>query len=65
MNRPLRPGEVAYIRVRIIERVNDKDFGQYRVEPVSKFTEPTRPGMYTYINRDEIITLDEARRIVK
>lgn len=65
MNRPLIPGEIAYIRVRVVQKVNDKQFGDYVVEPVTKFQQQTRPGMYTYMNRNEIITLDEARRIAK
>jgi hypothetical protein len=65
MNRPLQPGDVCYIRVRVIARVDDKEFGQFTVEPVNRFQVPSRPGMYTYMNRDEIITIEEARRIVK
>ena len=56
---------MCYIRVRVIARVNDKEFGQFAVEPVNRFQVPSRPGMYTYMNRDEIITIEEARRIVK
>lgn len=63
-NRVLRPGEFAYVRVKIKALASDI-FGQYEVEPINKFGQPEFEGKYMYVMRSELITADEARRSVK
>lgn len=63
--KPLKEGEVAYIRVRIVKRTGDKGFGDYEVQPVTKHRTPTTSGRYLYVDRDELVTVEEAKGLVR
>lgn len=65
MRPTVRPGDIAYVRVRVIGQVKANGFGEIAVEPIDKFTQQSRPGMYMYVEDKEVITLEEARRLVK
>lgn len=65
MQRPLKKGDVCYIRVRVVEKMSEPGFGEWAVEPITKWLSQVRPGLWIYVNRDELITQQEAREAVK
>lgn len=54
-----------YLRARVTRRASDKTFGQWELEPIDRFAQPTVPGKYLYADAKELITLDDARRMVQ
>ena len=62
---PFREGQVVYIRARVTRRANDKTFGMWEVEPVDRFLNPTVPGKYLYADPKELISQDDAKRMVQ
>lgn len=60
-----REGQLVYLRARVVRRANDKTFGQLELEPIDRFAQPTVPGKYLYADAKELITLDDARRMVQ
>lgn len=62
---PFREGQVVYLRARVTRRASDKTFGQWEIEPIDRFTQPTVPGKYLYADSKELITIDDARRMVQ
>ena len=65
MKRPLKSGDICYVRVRVIQKMDEKGFGEWCVEPITRSFSQTRRGMYLYVNREEMITKEEAREVVK
>ena len=59
--RIIRPGDFAYIRVRVLERAKDQ-FGEYIVEPIGRNGLPVVAGKYLYASDQELVTLTEARK---
>lgn len=54
-----------YLRARVTRRASDKTFGQWEIEPIDRFMQPTVPGKYLYADSKELITIDDARRMVQ
>lgn len=59
--RIIRPGDFAYIRVRVREKTNDT-FGDYIVEPINRTGCQVVEGRYLYAADQELVTLTEARK---
>lgn len=62
---PFREGQIVYLRARVVRKANDKTFGQLEIEPLDRFAQPTTPGKYLYVDPKELITLEDARRMVQ
>lgn len=54
-----------YLRARVTRRASDKTFGMWELEPIDRFAQPTVQGKYLYADAKELITLDDARRMVQ
>lgn len=65
MLRPVKEGDVCYIRVRVAHKESDAQLGTFAVEPISRVLTRTRPGTFIYVDRNELITQQEAREAVK
>jgi len=59
--RMLKPGDFAFIRVRLIRKSDE----EWEVEPITKFGSPVVPGKYTYAEPREIVTVSEAKKAMR
>lgn len=72
--RPLKPGEYVYLRCRVLDRklegpptgqLAEEVFGEYQLEPISRTGVGVMPGKFVYAFREEMITTEEAKRMVR
>ena len=62
---PFREGQIVYVRARVKRKASDKTFGQWEIEPIDRFAQPTSDGKYLYADSKELITIEDARRMVQ
>ena len=59
-----KPGDVVFVRMKLVRKAND-EFGTWEAEPVNRFGQPTKQGLYLYVDELALVTSDEIKSAMK